>query len=201
MQLRDGTCGSFWLASLLCCVWELDPVPSCRPSHTLLGHGRAGALGPRAPSSLPATHSWCLTHELPRGVQPRPPTALGGGEGRAVSSDPSSLSSVLCIAVFALLLTMFCPKHTERSGRRIHLGVLPGLGVLQVAVAGPTRPVLYVGGGGCGLEEPRVSSSLDFLLMTGRQQGVVMTCAVLSVQQTRDRQLFYNLGSAGLGKV
>lgn len=65
----------------------------------------------------------------------------------------------------------------------------------------PTRPVLYMGGGTGGLEEPCVSSSLDFLLMMGRRQGVVMTRAVLSVQQTRDRQLVYNLGSAGLGRV
>lgn len=83
-----------------------------------------------------------------------------------MSSDPFLFVSVHGVAVCALLLEMFCPEHTERSECETHPGVLPGLAFCRPPGL-PTRPVLYMGGGTGGLEGPRVSSSLDFLLMMG----------------------------------
>lgn len=118
MQLRDGTCGSFWLASLLCCLWELDPVPSCHPSHTLLGRGRAcvGASGTLVPPCHPLLVFDSRTAQ--RHAAP-PPTALGGGRAGRYPLTPSSLS--LCTVLLCVLFCWRCSVQSTRSDQSVRL--------------------------------------------------------------------------------
>lgn len=140
-------------------------------------------FGARAPWSLPAARSRCLTHELtlagrlPRGVWPGLPTALGGrrGPGSPVCFPVLFLSSVHLSSVFTLWVKMSHPQHTE-SVRAKGSSVCPprSAGSADFVAARPAQSCM---GGGAHRAAAGVHHPVP--------------------QRTHDGQLFCHVGRAG----